>query len=465
MNRVALGLLLFGLFMLVLAGCPGPQTPTGPVSPPATPETSPSAEGQQLSGEITLWTIWNSEPRRSALEDVVEGFETSNPGIKVKVSNIEPDAYKTKIRVALGSDAPPDIFFVWSGEKMLRNFVRGGNCLDLTRYLDENEGAWRSRIIASSLGPYVYEGKTYGVPYLMQCTFFFYNKDIFAAHELEIPTTWDGLTQVCQKLKDANVTPIALGNLEMWPAHHLPCVLFQRLMGHEAVMAQYDPLGPGEYSDPGWLTGLRMFDEFQKSGFFNPSPNGLSRADARALFFGEKAAMFYTGTWDFAQLTSRGEAPSTFWDKWDFFNFPSVEGGKGEPDGLAGSPDGYVVSSKTSNPAAAVAFLKFLTSTKVANEFVGKCRELVQVNGAVDENNASWYLRKYAETVQAAPVISPWTDTMMEGSVAKELMNGVQAMLAGQSSAAQVLEAVRQRQAQVKKDMQATSAAVASDEQ
>jgi raffinose/stachyose/melibiose transport system substrate-binding protein len=444
--------------LVALTGCSKPVEPPSPTPAATEPGGGEGATATQpLKGKLTLWTIWNAEPRKSALEAIVAGFEKANPDVQVEISNNEPDAYKTKIKVALGGPEPPDIYFVWSGEKMLHSFVRGGNCLDLTPYLDANKGEWRNKIVDASLQPYVYDNKTWGVPYLLQCTFFFYNKDLFARHNLQIPKTWDELIDVCKKLKAAGITPLALGNLKRWPAHHFPCVLFQRLMGNQAVMAQYDPLGPGDYSDPNWVKGIEMFDEFQKQGFFNPSPNGVDRDDARMMFYTEKTAMFYTGTWDFSQFSDTGPAPSSFWAKWDFFNFPAVPGGKGEQDALAGSPDGYVISSKTRNPEAAVAFLKYMTSPEVAHEFVTKCKELVQVKGAVTDDNASWYLRKYAKIVEEAKVISPWTDTVMELSVAETLMDGVQALLAGTKKPDQIMDEVRKRQAQVKKELQAAS--------
>jgi len=44
-------------------------------------------------------------------------------------------------------------------------------------------------------------------------------------------------------------------------------------------------------------------------------------------------------------------------------------------------------------------------------------------------------------------------DTMMERSVAEEYMNGVQALLDGSLTPAQVMDSVRKRQARVKQDM------------
>jgi len=160
-----------------------------------------------------------------------------------------------------------------------------------------------------------------------------------------------------------------------------------------------------------------------------------------------------------ARFSEGGEAPEEFWDQWDFFNFPALEGGKGDQAALAGSPDGYVVSADSQVVEEAVKFLKFMTSVEEARQFVSECQELVQVKGAIDEENAGLRLRKYAQIVAEAQTITPWMDTMMERIVAEEYMNGVQALLGGTATPAEVMERVRQRQAAVKKRMLAGESA------
>ena len=443
MTRCAQILLSLMLFLLLLPGCPKPPAEQTPAT------TTPAA------GPVTLnlWTIWNAEPRQSALAQIVKDFEAANPGTTVKVTAFEPDAYKTQIKVVLGGGEAPDLYFVWSGEKMLHSFVRGGKVADLTPYVDANGGAWRKNLIPASLDRFSFDGKVRGIPYLLQCTFFFYNKAIFAQHGWQVPKTWSDLTALCKQIKAAGITPLALGNTQKWPAHHYPFVLTQRLIGKEASEKQYDPTGPGDYSDPGFVKALQIFSDFAKQGFFNDSPNGTSRENARALFYSGKTAMFYTGTWDFARFSKGGEAPETFWDQWDFFNFPSVEGGKGDQGALAGSPDGYVVAETSKNKDAAAKFLQFMTTPEEARKFVTACQEMVEVQGAVDEQIAGPHLAKYAQVVEQAKQITPWMDTMMEASVAEEYMNGVQALLAGTMTPEQVIENVRKKQAAVKKEM------------
>lgn len=434
------------LLLLLLPGCPSraPEGPTG--GAPARP--APTAPVT-----VNLWTIWNAEPRQSALAGIVKDFEAANPGIKVQVTAFEPDAYKTAIKVALGGGEAPDIYFVWSGEKMLHNFVRGGKVADLTAAMDAEGGAWRNRIPTASLDRFTFDGKVYGVPYLLQCTFFFYNTEMFRKHGWQIPQTWDELVALCKQIKAAGITPLALGNTQKWPAHHYPFVLTQRLIGKEASERQYDPTGPGDYSDPGFVKALQMFSDFARQGFFNDSPNGTPRENARALFYSGKTAMFYTGTWDFARFSQGGEAPESFWNQWDFFNFPAVPGGQGDQRALAGSPDGYVVGKNSKVQEQAIKFLQFMTTREQARKFVAACQELVQVKGAVDETVSGPRLAKYAKMVEQATQITPWMDTMMEATVAEEYMNGVQALLAGTMTPQQVIDKVRARQAAVKKEM------------
>jgi raffinose/stachyose/melibiose transport system substrate-binding protein len=409
---------------------------------------------------VNLWTIWNAEPRKSALNDIVAAFNREHPDIKVIVTNLEPDAYKTSIRVRLGSADPPDIYFVWSGEWM-HNFVRSGAVADITKDMDAGGGEWRKRINAGSLKRFTYDGKTWGVPYLLQCTFFFYNKAIFQKLGLAAPKTWPELLAAVDKINASSgrqYVPIALGNTLRWPAQIMTSAIFERLMGEETVEADYDPMGPGAYSEPEWVGGIEMLQELVRHKAFNAAPNAVTREAARAMLYSGKAAMFYTGTWDFARLVEGGEAPKTFWTQWDFFNFPAVPGGKGDQTAMTGSPDGYVVCSRSKNPEAAVEFLKYMTSVKVAQEFVRRCQELVQVEGAVTKENAKWPLSKYAEMVAKATQVCPWTDTMIERSVVDELTNGLQAAIDGQAKAADVMAAVRAKQAEAKKRLQAEAA-------
>jgi len=441
MRHTAACVCLVLLAAILIAGCPPGPAPvsTGPTITPA---------GQQI--QLQLWTIWSTEPRKSVLDEIVAKFEAANPGIDVVITNVEPDAYKQRIRVAIGSGQPPDVFFVWSGE-WLHNFVRGDNVLPITEALDANGGEWRDRIMGDALKWYTFDRRTYGIPFLRQCTFFFYNTKLFADSGVEVPQTWEDFLGVCDTLKGKGVVPLALGNSVKWPAHHYVSCLWQRLMGQDQLLADFDPLGPGAYGNAGYTKGLQMFKDLVDRGVFNRAPNGTTRENARALFYTSQAAMYYTGTWDLNALRAGGEAPEDFQDAWSWFNFPVVGGGAGDQQALHGGADGYVISSKTQYPQAAIEFLQHLNSLESAQLFVERCKELVLVEGAVTEANADEHLLRYAQEVAAAPTIVPWADTLLERSVAETLMDGCQALIEGSITPEQIMANMRTRQAEVKR--------------
>lgn len=469
-------LVIATLGALLLTGCPPdrrlmqpeqPEGPGGPTEPPPSPQTSyeEAARAVAAAGPVTLelWTIWNTEPRKSALEYIVHRFHEQYPNIKVNITTFEPDAYKTRIRVAIGSGAPPDIFFVWSGE-WLHNFVRGGNVLPITEALNANNNAWRNLIPGDGLRYYTFDGETYGIPFLRQCTFFFYNTRIFQKYSLSPPSTWDDLLTICAKLQLKGITPIALGNSVKWPAHHYVSCLWQRLIPQDKLEADFDPLGPGEYSDPGYVRGLKMFKELVDRGVFNRGPNATDRESARALFYSGQAAMFYTGTWDLNNFRQGGEAPESFWNSWSWFNFPMVRGGMGAQDSLTGGADGYVISSRVKQPAAAIAFLHHLGSVDSARYFVSQCKELVLVKGAVDRNNADAHLLRYAQQVETAKQIMPWADTLMARIVAEALLDGCQALIDGKITPEQIMNNIRERQRKFKAELEAAGGAIVTTE-
>lgn len=52
-----------------------------------------------------------------------------------------------------------------------------------------------------------YPGRTSALPYSVMASSVIYNKEIFAANNLAVPTTWSELIAACETLKAAGVTP------------------------------------------------------------------------------------------------------------------------------------------------------------------------------------------------------------------------------------------------------------------
>jgi raffinose/stachyose/melibiose transport system substrate-binding protein len=398
---------------------------------------------------VEFASIWVNPPRKPALEKVIEEFETVHPDIRIDTEFIQPDAYKMAIRTKVAAGEAPDVFFVWPGE-WLWKFARGGQVMDLTEELDED--GWGDRFLPNSMPLFEYEGGTYGVPMLMQCKYFFYNQQMFEDRDLAEPATWDELIHVCETFAGEGTTPIALSNAQAWPLHHYATILWQRLVGEDQLLRDYDRLTGGDFSHPGYRQGLEMLEELIAQGYFTPDANGVDRDSARLLFASGESAMFYTGTWDLGWFQDESLTPAEFIDNWWMFQFPSVPGGEGNQSYMMGAPDGYAIAADTDVPEAALTWLRYFTSPDVSKQLVDELQELVCVEGAVTDQNAGPRLQKYANDLSSAPGVTPWADIMLESSVREAFLDALQGMLDGTVSPEGVLQRLREAHAKAREE-------------
>lgn len=398
---------------------------------------------------VRFASVWVDLPRRPALEKVVEEFEGLHPDIDIEVTYTQPDAYKMAIRTQVAAGDAPDVFFVWPAE-WLWKFARGGQVMDLTEELEED--GWGDRFLPNSMPLFQYEGRTYGVPMLMQCKYFFYNPGMFAEYGLTEPHTWDEFVAVCETFKRNGVTPIALSNMDRWPLHHYATILWQRLVGEDQLLRDLNRRTGGYYAHPGYRRGLEMLEDLITRGYFTPGANGETRDAARLLFATEQSPMFFTGTWDLGWFLDDTHTPPEFVDKWSMFQFPSIPGGEGNQRYMMGAPDGYAVYSGTKVKEEALTWLRYFTSQEVAKQLVTDLQELVCVKGAVTDQNAGRHLQKYANDLSAAPGVIPWADIMLESNVREAFLDALQGMLDGTVSPEGVLQRLREAHAKAREE-------------
>lgn len=398
--------------------------------------------GSAPSGKPVLRfaSIWVNEPRKSTLEEVAAAFRAEHPEITLRIDYYQPDAYKSLIRTAVGAGDVPDVFFVWPGE-WLRSFVRGGHVLDLSDELEKD--GWGERFLPNAMPLFEYRGGIYGVPMLMQCAYFFYSKPMFAERGLAPPRTWDELLDICEVFRQSGIEPIGLSNVDKWPIHHYVTILWQRLVGEDQVLADYDRETGGAFADPGYLEGLRMVRYLAESGCFSAHPNGTTREAFRQLFATGQVPMIFTGTWDLGVLQDSPEVPPGFGETWDVFPFPEVPDGRGDHRYMMGAPDGYAVWAASPVKDQAITWLRYLTERQTAERLVTGLQELVCVKGAVNKRTAGERLQRYAADLESTPGVTPWADIMLEASVREVFLDSLQGMLDGTVTPEQVLDSLR----------------------
>ena len=176
---------------------------------PATSGTEAPAERQRQWRRDVLVPVRCRRCRGSATTRS-SAFNAANPKTQIKYTEFQNDAYKTKIKTAIGAGQAPTIIWGWGGGG-LKSYVEANQVEDLTSWFAQNADV-KNRLFPSSFGAATVDGKIYAMPCeTVQPIVLYYNKKVFDKVGAE--------------------PPAVLGR------HHGPGAEVQR-QGHRAVLAR-----------------------------------------------------------------------------------------------------------------------------------------------------------------------------------------------------------------------------------
>ncbi len=227
------------------------------------------------------------------------------PNITLEVSKLPDDQYYTALKTKLASGECPDIILVqpkYAGPNSVISLAKAGYLLDLTN-LKCND------LAGDSLKDvYTYEGKVYGVAQGVSILGTYYNKDMFQANGLSVPTTWTEFLNCCEILKKAGIQPIVMGDKD---AYVMQFGLYQ-LAANEIYSNNplYDDqlrIGETKFTDVGtWDKVLQMYYELYEKGYMIDSSLVLGAEQSIQLFIDGEAAMTFDGSFNVGALKTRG---------------------------------------------------------------------------------------------------------------------------------------------------------------
>src|SRR5262245_28007487 len=286
--------------------------------------TQPGGAGAPAGG-FSAWTLTGgAEP---AFRASFDAWNNANPDQKVSSEFFANDAFKEKIRTAVGSGNAPTLIYSWAGGT-LKDYVASKKVLDLTSTTTQLQ----QRLLPSVLDTGKVDGKVYAVPNNnAQPVVLFSNKDVLAKAGISAsPTTFDELLADVAKLKAAGVsTPISLAGQSQWPELMWIEYLADRVGGPQAFKDVIDGK-PDAWSSPGMIKALGMIQQLVKAGAFGSKFGSVvadSGADVALVHTG-KAGFLLQGAWVYSSFLT--DAPKFVKSgKLGWSNFPAVTGGAG----------------------------------------------------------------------------------------------------------------------------------------
>ncbi|MCP2266300.1 extracellular solute-binding protein [Promicromonospora thailandica] len=388
-------------------------------------------------GDVTM-TFWHNSttgPGKAYWEDTVAAFEEANPGVTIEVQSIQNEDMDGKLQTALNSGDAPDIFMARGGGK-LADVVEAGQIMDLTDTVDEAT----KENVGAGFDAFTVDGKIYGMPTAVLPGGIFYSQDLFdEAGITETPTTIDELDDAVADLKAADISPIALGGKDAWPAAHWYYFFALRECSQETLESA---AASRSFDDPCWLAAgeklqaLAETEPFQKGYLTATAQQGAG--SSAGLIANHKAAMELMGAWNpgvIAGLTP-DEKPL---EDLNWFPFPDTGDGQGDPAAFMGGVDGY--SCFVEAPPECAEFLNFFMQKEHQEAYAEAFVTLPaskEAQGVVTEPALKSILEAYNE----APYVSVWLDTLYGQNVGNALNAGVVEMLAGDGTPQTIVDAV-----------------------
>jgi len=400
-----------------------------------TADSSGSGDGGDTS--MTLWHNSTTGPGVEFWEKTVADFEKDNPGVTIEIQSIQNEDLDGKLQTALNSGDAPDIFLQRGGGKMAA-MVKAGQLKDLT---DTITGGAKDEIPDAAYSANSLDGKIYAMPVAVLPGGLFYSQDLFdRAGITENPTTLTELEDATEALKSAGIDPIALGAKDAWPAAHWYYWLALRECSSDTLAAAADEM---DFSDDCWVRAgedLQTFAETEpfNSGFLT-TPAQQGAGSSAGLIANHQAAMELMGAWNPGVIGSLTPDQKPLADL-SWFPFPEIEGGDGEPGSMMGGVDGY--SCSVDAPDACVDFLNYLGTSAVQTEYY-KAFNAPPVNTVAQEAVTEPYLQDILAAYNAAPYATQWLDTVYGQNVGNALNVAVVDLLAGNSTAEDLVKAVQ----------------------
>jgi glucose/mannose transport system substrate-binding protein len=180
-----------------------------------------TACGAKGGNKVEVFSWWTGGGEAAGLEAMIKVFQAEYPNIEFVNAAVAGGAgtnARAVLATRLQAGDPPDSWQGHAGQELIGTYVAGKQIEPLNDLYKE-EG-WLA-VMPETLIPLISQnGNIYSVPVnIHRANVLWYNPAVLEANNVAVPTTMDEWFAAMDTLKEAGVTPLALG--EQWTKMHL----------------------------------------------------------------------------------------------------------------------------------------------------------------------------------------------------------------------------------------------------
>lgn len=307
-------------------------------------------DGEQV--EITL-SGWGSTPEETnLLNETIAEFEKENPNIKVK-RDVIADQYMDVMKTRLVGGEAADVFYLDAFEAP--GLIETGVLEPLDEYVTDDFDV--DDFEKPMLEAFQKDGKTYGFPKGYSTLGLFYNKKMFQEAGVEVPKTWDELTEAAKKLTKGKDVYGFGAFPDLARVYHIA-----ETSGEKVVVDNKANFGNDKI-----VKALQPFVDMHNVDKTSAQPNEVGANWGGEMFGQEKAAMVIEGNWAIPFLQN---------------NFPNVDFGIAElptvndKKATMAYTVAYVMNKNSEKKDAAWKLIEYLTGKEGMEKWTSKGFEL-----------------------------------------------------------------------------------------
>ncbi|ORE91271.1 extracellular solute-binding protein [Aurantimonas sp. 22II-16-19i] len=289
---------------------------------------------------------------------MTEAFTKANPGIDVDLEFVPYEGLHDKTVLAQGSGGGYDVVLfdvIWPAEYAANDIL-----VDVT---DKLTPEMKDGVLPGAWTTVEYEGKSYGMPWILDTKYLFYNKEILEKAGIGAPPkTWEELAEQARAIKDKGLleTPI------VWSWSQAEAAVCD----YTTILSAYggaflDESGKPAFQTGGGVEALDYMAATMKDGITNPNSKEYLEEDVRKVFENGDAA--FALNWTYMYNLANDPKTSKVAGKVGVVPAPG-HAGTSEVSAVNGSM-GLGVTTTSEHKDEAWQYVTFMTSQKVQDQY------------------------------------------------------------------------------------------------
>tara|TARA_R110001583_G_scaffold195458_1_gene373877 strand:- start:48940 stop:50181 length:1242 start_codon:yes stop_codon:yes gene_type:complete len=318
-----------------------------------------AVSGAAHAADVTLNALFMSQAAYSEddIRNMTADFKAANPGIDVNVELVPYEALHDKIVLSQSANGYDVVLYdvIWPAE-----FAQYKLLEDVTDRIDDKT---RKAVLSGAWTTVEYDGKYYGMPWIADTKFLFYNKDMLKKAGFDHPpATWEELETQAKAIKDKGIVDYPL----VWSWSQSEAAICDYTTILSAMGGKFlDADGKPVFNTGGGLKALQYMVGTLNDGVTNPNSREYAEEDVRRVFSSGQAA--FALNWGYMYNLANDPAESQVAGHVGIVPAPG-EAGMSKASAVNGSM-GLGIPGKSTHKEEAWKYIKFLTSEKVQNKY------------------------------------------------------------------------------------------------